>query len=136
HRRVADHAGKLGEHWDRFLYHRRIVDLGMPRHGADLQRAALELDAGQALDAREVDQLRRTGEAKLHRRQQRVAAGKEFGVGILGEGAQAPRQRLRTMEGEGVHCSPPFSSPASRRMSAGRENYSVTPRAASTGPTS
>src|SRR6516165_1688842 len=108
----------------------------MPRHGADLQRAALELDTGQTLDAREVDQLRRTSETKLHRRQQRVAAGEELAVGVLGEKAHGLPQCLRTMEGEGVHCSPPFSSPTSRRMSAGRDNYSVTPRAASTGPIS
>src|SRR5581483_9594945 len=117
--------------------HRGVVDLGMSRHRADLQRTAFELDAGQPFDPRKVDQLRRAGEAKLHRRQQGVAAGEDFRVGVLGEQAYGLPQRLRTMEGEGVHCSSPFSSPACRRISAEAEKvYVVTPRAASTGPTS
>src|SRR4051812_41721069 len=55
----------------------------MTRGSADHQRTALHLDAVEAFDMGEVDQMRRTREPLLHHRDQRMAAGNELGVFVL-----------------------------------------------------
>ena len=49
HCRIADHAGKLGEHRQRLLNDRRGMHVDVPRHRADGHRAAARLNSGQGL---------------------------------------------------------------------------------------
>ena len=70
------------------------------------QRAALHLDAGQPLDLRQVDDVLRPREAKLHGRDQRVSAGEELGLLLTGQKACRLPYRGRAMEFEFVHGVP------------------------------
>src|SRR6185503_5814683 len=73
---------------------------------ADDERAALHLDAGQPLDLGQVDDVLRPREAKLHGRDQRVAAGEELGLLLAGQKACRLPYRGRAMEFEFVHGVP------------------------------
>ena len=61
------------------------------------------LDAGQALDLREVDEMLRPGEPQLHGRNQRVSAGEELGLFLLGQEARGLPHGRRPVVGECVH---------------------------------
>src|SRR4029077_9502494 len=82
-------------------------------------RTAALLDAGQALDQRQVDELRRFRQPQLHGRQQRVAAGQDFRVFVLGQQMGPLPHRARAIEGESVHRSPPFFFPTPRERGVG-----------------
>ena len=106
HRRIADQARELGERRDVLLDDRRGRDVDVAGEGADDQRAALHLDAGQPLDLGQVDDVLRPREAKLHGRDQRVSAGEELGLLLTGQKACRLPYRGRAMEFEFVHGVP------------------------------
>ena len=89
------------------LHHRRGRDLDVRRHRADDERAALELDAGQALDLPQIDQVLRAGQAQLHGRDQRVAAGKQLRLFLLAQQVRRLPHGRGTMVSECIHgcCS-------------------------------
>ena len=62
----------------------RLDQLAVGRQRAD-GRAAVELDAGQARHAADVDQRRRLQQAQLHQRQQAMAAGDQLGALVLAQ---------------------------------------------------
>ena len=79
HRRIADHAGELGERRDRLLHHRRIRDLGMARHRAD-RRASGPCSSmpDRPSTLAEVDEVGRLTRAAASSSGQRLAAGEEL----------------------------------------------------------
>ena len=95
------------------LHHRRGRDLDVRRHRADDERAARHLDAGQAFDLGQVDEMLRPGEAQLHRRDQRVAAGQELCFFLLGQQARGLPHGRRPVLGECVHRDAPYAALAS-----------------------
>src|SRR3954470_14710495 len=54
-------------------------------HGADHDRTALQLDAGETFDLTEIDDVGGLGEPELHHRDQRVATGQQLRLGKLGQ---------------------------------------------------
>ena len=62
---------------------------------ADAHARARPLDAGELLDAADVDQVGRLRQAQLHHRQQAVAAGEQLGVLLRAEQVE----RLRDARG-------------------------------------
>ena len=79
----------------------------MRRHRADDERAAGHLDAGQALDLRQVDDVLGPGKAQLHGGDQRMPAGEELCLLLLGQQARGLAHGRRAVLGECVHrgCS-------------------------------
>ena len=58
----------------------------MPRERTDRHVVTVVADVRQIAQAADVDQHRRCGQAQLHERQQRVAAGQQLGVvAVLGQ---------------------------------------------------
>jgi hypothetical protein len=73
---------------------------------ADHERAALHLDARQPFDLRHVDDVLRPCEAKLHGRDQGVAAGEELRLLLPGQQARCLAHRGGAMKFELVHSGP------------------------------
>jgi hypothetical protein len=75
----------------------------MLRRRADYQRTALHLDRVEPFDVGKVDQMRRAGQALLHDRHQRMAAGDHLGVFVLEEEIGGLPHGARTVVFEFVH---------------------------------
>jgi hypothetical protein len=80
HLRVGDQPGRLAQQRHPPLQDRRRDEVVLHRHRPDADGVAVLADATQFVDAVEVDQVRRLGEAQLHHRQQAVAAGQQLGI--------------------------------------------------------
>ena len=113
--RIADRGRHRREPRQSLLKHRRIGRVGMTRHGADDDRAALLLDTAQALDQRQIDERRRLRQPLLHHRQERMSAGQQLGLRVARQQTGRLADRGRTMESEIVHSK----SPVITRLGAG-----------------
>ena len=63
------------------------LDVALPRHGADVERAVAVADMAQALDPVEIDDMIRQHKAHVEHRHQRLAAGEQLGVVEAGQQA-------------------------------------------------
>src|SRR5262249_30933753 len=88
---------------DVLLHDRRGGDLVVGGQRADRQRTPLQLDAGKALDLRHVDDVLGPGEAQLHGRNERVAAGQKLRLLLPSQEPRRLPHRGRAMEFEFVH---------------------------------
>ena len=77
--------------------------LAMRGHGADGDRAALELEALHVFDLGQVDQDLGARQPELHHRDQRMPAGEKLCVFMLAQQADRLADRCRTFECETVH---------------------------------
>src|SRR5215207_5872861 len=75
----------------------------MAGHGADHQLLAVEPDACELRDGGEIDELTRRGEALLHGRQKRHAAGQEFRLVRFAQAGDSRVQIAGATIGEIVH---------------------------------
>jgi hypothetical protein len=105
HRRVADQVGERRQRRYGLLHHRRICHVRMARHGADHEVAALELNAVEAFDPVEIDDVPRRGEPLFHYRQQALSAGEQLCLLELAEHVRRLAQPARAVIGETVHAS-------------------------------
>ncbi len=80
HLRIADLGRRLGHDRARLLEHVGRGELGVGGERADAHARSRALDAGELLDAADVDQVGGLRQPQLHHRQQAVAAGEELGV--------------------------------------------------------
>ena len=80
---IADAAGERSERRDSGLHDRAVGDIGVARHGADLERVAVAADADELADLAQIDERGRRGEALFHRRKERLPAREQFGVLVL-----------------------------------------------------
>jgi hypothetical protein len=80
HLYVRDQRAHLGEDRPRHLDLRRLEQLRVRRHGADLERVAGDRDRPQLVQPIQVDEDVRRGRAGLHHVDQRLAAGQRAGA--------------------------------------------------------
>ena len=76
--RIADLTGGIGHHRALLTQHRGRGHVVMDRRGADLDLAVLLANAGEAGNARDVDERRRLAQSQLHQRHEAVAAGEQL----------------------------------------------------------
>ncbi len=91
-------------------------------HGADHDRAAAQLDARQAFDLAQIDEVGGLGEPQLHHRNERVTSGKELGLRVLGQQIRRLPHRGGAVIFEFIHRSrfPDSEARCGRRSSRGR----------------
>ena len=77
-------------------------NIGVARHRADHHRTALQIDAGQAFDQRQIDQRGGLRQPQFHHRKERVAAGQKFGFRDARQKIGGLPHGCRAMEGEVV----------------------------------
>ena len=126
HGRIADHRRHFDERGDQRRDRFRIGDGDMTRHRADRRDVAGDIDAAQ-VEVAEIDDVGGRGEALLHRRQQRHAAGEQLAILTVARQARGFVDRTRLVILKGVHalapaqlrapacapaCSPMASAPA------------------------
>ena len=87
--RVADVAGRFGQHRTVGREHVGRRDVGVGRQRADADRAVRLGDALQFVEPADVDDDGRLREAQLHHRDQAVAAGHQLGVFVLLQQAES-----------------------------------------------
>src|SRR4029077_14302197 len=104
-RGVADHMGHLRKRGDRRLHHIGCRDRRMRGHGTDDQGAPALLDAREVLDRAEIDEGRRARQTLLHRRQERVATGKNLAVLMLRQRRGCASHAVRANIFECIHRS-------------------------------
>src|SRR4029453_16730877 len=80
---IADQRGRLREHAALGFHHRRRLDGIVRGHGADDEGAAVLFDPREPGDFPQIDDVSRSRQAELHRRQQAVPAGQELGVVLV-----------------------------------------------------
>ena len=96
HRRIADHAGELGERRDSACCTTGALATSAWRVMAPIDERIGRLGSmpARSVDPGEIDDRGGRGQPLLHRRQQRLAAGEQLGVLVLGEQAGAPGARV------------------------------------------
>ena len=85
HQRIADAAGQRRERRDRLPDHVGTRDIVVARHGADRERGAVALDAGDAFERGKIDDVRILRQTQLERRQQAHAAGEQLCIVFRGK---------------------------------------------------
>jgi hypothetical protein len=110
HLGIADVRGHLGQ--QRYLRLEQVADLDVAVTGerTDAHLVAVLADVGEILEAADVDDDARRGQAVLHQRDERVATGEELGVvAVLGEKRERFLGRPGTLvvERRGDHWAPP-----------------------------
>ena len=82
HLLIADLRSRVGNDGAVLVQQRRGGDIVVDGAGADLDSAVLLANAGEARDARDVNQQLRLVQSKLHERNEAVAAGDELRVAL------------------------------------------------------
>ena len=77
---VADLLDRLVHQRAALAHHIGEFEIALARHGADLERAVVLADVGQAIDPVEVDDVVRQHEPHVEHRHQRLPAGQKLGV--------------------------------------------------------
>ena len=98
---VADLLDRLVHQRAALAHHIGEFEVALARHGADLERAVVLADVGQAIDAVEIDDMVRQHEAHVEHRHQRLPAGEQLGVLQPAEQADGVGDRARVVIGKG-----------------------------------
>ena len=104
---VADVGRGVGQDRRVALEHVADLDVAVAGERADGDVVALVPDVVELVEPADVDEHRRGGEAQLHEREERVAAGEDLGlVAVLGEQRQGlvGRAGPDVVERGGDHC--------------------------------
>ena len=95
HRRIADHAGELGQRRQRLLDRLRVRHLDVARRCAPItiERPFTSMPREPSIRPM-IDERGRLRQPQLHRRQQRMAAGQELGLRSLASRLTACRTEV------------------------------------------
>ena len=103
HRAVADPGGQLRQRGDGALDLGRGCHRGVRGHRADAHGVAVDADALELADLRQVDEVARGRQAQLHRREQRLAAAQQLAVRRTRDQLRRVGNGSRAMKVEVVH---------------------------------